>query len=50
MSEPLLYALAAAAYVTVGVFVPELLITWPVGAAFLLLVVCGLPALVRRLG
>jgi hypothetical protein len=50
MRELLLYGVAAAAYVVLGVFVPELLITWPVGAAFLLLVVCGLPALVRRLG
>ncbi len=50
MSELLLYGIAAAAYVTLGVFVPELLITWPLGVAFLLLVVCGLPALVRRFG
>jgi hypothetical protein len=39
----------AAAYVTLGVFVPELLISWPVGAAFYLLGVWALPALVRRL-
>ncbi|HEX2111854.1 MAG TPA: hypothetical protein VHF67_09895 [Gaiellaceae bacterium] len=49
MKELLLYAVAAAVYVTLGVFIPEFLITWPVGAGFLLLVVCGLPALVRRL-
>ncbi len=49
MRELLLYGFAAAAYVTLGVFVPELLISWPVGAAFLLIVVCGVPALVRRL-
>jgi hypothetical protein len=39
----------AAAYVTLGVFVPQVLISWPVGAAFYLLGVCALPALVRRL-
>jgi hypothetical protein len=50
MSERVLYGVATVAYVTLGVFVPEVLISWPVGTAFLLLVVCGLPALVRRLG
>jgi hypothetical protein len=49
MKEGLLYGLASVAYITLGVFFPELLITWPAGAGFLLLVVCGLPALVRRL-
>lgn len=39
----------AAAYVTLGVFVPQVLISWPVGVAFFLLGVCGVPALVRRL-
>jgi hypothetical protein len=39
----------AAAYVTLGVFVPELLFSWPAGAAFYLLGVWALPALVRRL-
>jgi hypothetical protein len=39
----------AAAYVTLGVFVPEVLISWPVGAAFYLLGVWALPALVQRL-
>ena len=39
----------AAAYVTLGVFVPQVLISWPVGAACYLLGVCALPALVRRL-
>jgi hypothetical protein len=39
----------AAAYVTLGVFVPQVLISWPVGAAFFLVGVCVVPALVRRL-
>jgi hypothetical protein len=39
----------AAAYVTLGVFVPQVLISWPVGAAFYLLGVWALPTLVRRL-
>jgi hypothetical protein len=39
----------AAAYVTLGVFVPEVLFSWPIGAAFYLLGVCALPALMRRL-
>ena len=39
----------AAAYVTLGVFVPQVLISWPVGAAFYLLGVYGVPVLVRRL-
>jgi hypothetical protein len=44
-----LHSGVAAAYVTFGVLVPEVLISWPVGAAFYLLGVCTLPALVRRL-
>lgn len=44
-----LYFVAAVAYITLGVFVPELLLPWPVGVGFLLLVVCGLPAIARRL-
>jgi hypothetical protein len=39
----------AAAYVTLGVFVPQVLISWPVGAAFFLLGVWVVPALFRRL-
>jgi hypothetical protein len=39
----------AAAYVTLGVFVPQVLISWPVGAAFFLVGVWVVPALVRRL-
>ncbi len=49
MKELLLYVTTAAAYIGLGVFVPELLISWPVGAAFLLAGVVGLPALARRL-
>ena len=44
-----LYLVAAVAYVTLGVFVPTMLLSWPLGAGFLLLVVWILPALVRRL-
>jgi hypothetical protein len=44
-----LHVAVAAAYVTFGVFVPQLLVSWPVGVAFFLLGVCGVPALVRRL-
>ena len=43
-----LYAVAAVAYITLGVFVPEILFPWPAGVGFLLVVVCLLPALVRR--
>ena len=39
----------AAAYVTLGVFVPQVLFSWPIGAAFYLLGVWALPTLVRRL-
>ena len=44
-----LYLAAAAAYITLGVLVPEALLTWPAGAGFLLLAVWLLPALLRRL-
>lgn len=47
--EKLLYAGAAASYITVCVFVTELALSWLVGFAWLLLWVTGLPALVRRL-
>jgi hypothetical protein len=49
VSEFGLYAAAAAAYVVLGVLVPEILFAWPVGAAFLLVSVWVIPALVRRL-
>ena len=45
----LLYLGAAAAYVVLGAFVPELLLSWPTGVAFLLAAVWLLPELVRRL-
>jgi hypothetical protein len=49
VSDRLLYALAAAAYVGLGAAYPELLFSWVEGAAFLLLAVWLVPALVRRL-
>jgi hypothetical protein len=47
--DALLLAAAAVAYVSLGVAFPELLFSWVEGAAFLLLAVWALPALVRRL-
>jgi putative Ca2+/H+ antiporter (TMEM165/GDT1 family) len=47
--ELALYLAAGAAYVAVGVAVPELLFSWAEGAAFLLVAVWLLPALVGRL-
>lgn len=49
MKEAAPYLAAGVAYVGLGVAVPELLISWPVGAGFLLLCVWLVPALVRRL-
>jgi hypothetical protein len=53
MSEPrsqlVLYGVAAVTYITLGVFVPSMLFSWPIGAGFLLLVVWILPSLVGRL-
>jgi hypothetical protein len=46
--EVALYVVAAAVYIALGVFVPQVLISWPVGAAYILLAVWLLPALVRR--
>jgi hypothetical protein len=43
------YVAAAVVYVALGVFVPQLLLSWPVAAAFLLVAVWVLPALARRL-
>ncbi len=48
MSERTLYLVAAAAYIGLGVAIPELLFPWPVGVAFLLVAVWVIPALVRR--
>jgi hypothetical protein len=47
--ELALYLAAGVAYIALGVAFPELLISWPVGAGFLLLCVWLLPALFRRL-
>jgi hypothetical protein len=43
-----LYLVAGAVYVTIGVFFPVFLISWPVAIGYLLLMVWVLPALVRR--
>ncbi len=45
----LLYGASAIGYITLGIFVPSALALWPEGAAFLLLTVWLLPALVSRL-
>ncbi len=42
------YVTAGVVYVTLGVLEPNLLLSWVEGAAFLLLAVWVLPALVRR--
>jgi putative Ca2+/H+ antiporter (TMEM165/GDT1 family) len=41
-----LYVVAGAVYVTLGVFFPRVLLSWVEGAAFLLVAVWALPALV----
>jgi putative Ca2+/H+ antiporter (TMEM165/GDT1 family) len=43
------YVLAAVAYIALGVAVPEALFSWIEGAAFLLVAVWILPAIVERL-
>lgn len=43
----LLYLAAGVAYVTLGVFFPEILFSWVEGTAFLLIAVWLLPALLR---
>jgi putative Ca2+/H+ antiporter (TMEM165/GDT1 family) len=48
MKELALYVAAGAVYVALGVAVPELLFSWVEGAAFLLLAVWVLPALLER--
>ena len=47
--ELVLYLVAAAIYIAIGVAVPEFLFTWVVAAGFLLLVVAIVPYVVRRL-
>ena len=49
MRETALYVVAGAVYVAVGVAVPEVLLAWPVGAAYLLIAVWLLPVAYRRL-
>lgn len=49
MKELALYLAAAVVYIAVGVAVPELLFSWIEGAAFLLLAVWVLPAVLERL-
>jgi hypothetical protein len=44
-----LNAAVAAAYITLGVLVPQILFSWVEGVAFYLLGVWVLPTLVRRL-
>jgi hypothetical protein len=43
-----LHAVVAAAYVTLGVLVPQILFSWVEGVAFYMLGVWLLPELVRR--
>jgi hypothetical protein len=47
--ELVLYLAAGIVYIAVGVAVPNLLLSWVEGAAFLLLAVWIVPAAVRRL-
>jgi hypothetical protein len=49
VGELALYLAAGLVYVTLGVLFPEALFSWVEGAAFLLVAVVLLPALVRRL-
>lgn len=48
MPEWVPYLGAGVAYVTIGVFVPSILLAWFVCIGFLLLCVVVLPALLRR--
>ena len=43
-----LHAVVAAAYITLGVLVPQILFSWVEGVAFYLVGVWFVPALVRR--
>ena len=49
MKELALYVAAGLVYIAVGVAFPSLLLSWIEGAAFLLLAVWAVPALVRKL-
>jgi membrane protein implicated in regulation of membrane protease activity len=44
-----LYLAAAATYIALGVANPDFILSWPEGAAFLLLAVWIVPLLARRL-
>ena len=48
-NELILYGAAGVAYITLGIFVKQALAFWIEGAAFLLLAVWILPAVIRRL-
>ena len=48
-AELALYVAAGVVYVALGIAVPELLFSWAEGAAFLLIAVLLLPALVERI-
>ncbi len=48
-NELILYGAAGVAYITLGIFVKQALALWIEGAAFLLLAVWLLPAVIRRL-
>ncbi len=48
-NELILYGAAGVAYITLGIFVKQALALWIEGAAFLLLAVWLLPALISRI-
>ncbi len=48
-NELILYGTAGVAYITLGIFVKQALALWIEGAAFLLLAVWLLPALISRI-
>ncbi len=48
IGEARAYVAAGAVYVAIGVLVPQFLFSWAVAAAYLLLVMWGLPTLVRK--
>jgi hypothetical protein len=43
-----LYCIAGAAYITLSVFIPEAILSWVQGAAFLAVTVALIPLLVSR--
>jgi hypothetical protein len=44
-----LYVAAGVVWITIGVFVPDFMLSWPVTIVYLLVVAWLLPTLVRRL-